>query len=68
MAATPPPESAFDVRVLERNLAEGKLSTAQYEKHLKQLPDDADEVETSSVNLVQRTWPKAVVLDEDSDG
>jgi hypothetical protein len=67
MAATPPPESAFDVRVVERNLDEGKLSAAQYEKHLKQLPDDADEAETSSVNMVLRSRPRAAVLDEDVD-
>ena len=37
-------EKTFDVRILERAFHRGEIKPAEYEKYLKNLPDDADQV------------------------
>ena len=37
------PEFAYDVRIIERYLREGKITKDEYEKYLKNLPDMIDE-------------------------
>jgi hypothetical protein len=34
----------FDVRTIERNIKKGQVTTKDYEKHLKSLPDTAEKV------------------------
>ncbi len=36
------PDSYFDVRTVERNIARGKLTKKEYEAYLKNLPDVED--------------------------
>ena len=36
------PEKIYDVRLLERHLRDGKISQADYDQFLGQLPDAAD--------------------------
>ena len=36
------PESFFDIRTVERNMARGKLTKKEYLAYLKNLPDAAD--------------------------
>jgi hypothetical protein len=43
--------SKFDVRTIERYLAEGKVTRADYDAYLAALPDDADESVESSVQF-----------------
>ena len=38
-------DSRFDQRVIERNLAKGIISKAEYEKYLADLPDLSDKCE-----------------------
>jgi len=35
-------ESLFDIRVVERNIARGKVTREQYEAYLASLPDDEE--------------------------
>lgn len=44
-------ESKFDVRHVERFIAEGKLTRAEYDAWLAQLPDSGDQAEASSVRF-----------------
>lgn len=39
----------FDVRTLPHRLRRGELSPTEVEKHLQELPDDAEEGETTEV-------------------
>ncbi len=37
------PDFAYDVRIIERYLREGKITKNEYEEYLKNLPDMVDE-------------------------
>ncbi|MBI4228894.1 MAG: hypothetical protein HY693_04135 [Deltaproteobacteria bacterium] len=37
------PEFAYDVRIIERYMREGKITKNEYEEYLKNLPDMVDE-------------------------
>lgn len=41
----------FDTRVQKRHIAQGRISVSDIAKHLKGLPDDADNAETVTVYL-----------------
>jgi len=46
-----PDESNFDVRHVERFIAEGKVTRAEYDAWLAALPDSADAADTSAVRF-----------------
>lgn len=41
----------YDIRVVERHVREGRISWADYQKHLASLPDEADRAQTFKVHL-----------------
>ena len=41
----------FDVRVVERHIADGRVSRKDYEKYLASLPDEAEEGEETETRL-----------------
>ena len=45
------PEHMFDLRHIDRFLAEGKVTRAQYDAWLASLADDAPEAEESAVRM-----------------
>ena len=48
-----PTLATFDKRVVERNVAAGKLSRADVDTHLKQLPD----LESQADNIADKVYP-----------
>lgn len=46
------PESLFDSRVYERNIAEGTITREEYEAWLASLPDDADHADHSGIQMI----------------
>ena len=46
------PLELFDLRNLERYFAEGKLTKEQYDAHLADLEDSADNADVSSVQML----------------
>ncbi len=44
-------ESLFDVRVVERNIAAGRITRKDYEKYLKGLPDEGEEGEETETRM-----------------
>ncbi len=50
--ATQPDESLFDVRVVERHIADGRITRKQYEAWLAGLEDEAEEGEETETRLV----------------
>jgi len=42
----------FDVRMIERSIARGTLATSDVEKVQKQLPDDAENAEYTSLDTL----------------
>lgn len=53
-------ELKFDVRLLERNLAKGIVTEAEYQEFLKNLPDaapNAENLEQSLAERLQKTLP-----------
>ena len=53
------PYMKFDVRTIERNMREGRLTQAELDAHLAQLPDDAEVAETSAVLFTTSTGVRA---------
>ncbi len=47
-----PDESLFDVRVVERNIAEGRITREQYDTWLTSLDDEAEEGAETETRLV----------------
>lgn len=60
----------YDVRVVERLLRSGQLSTEQYNTWMENLEDSGPESETSHVNMVFTRQPGSKDLDGvgDDDG
>ena len=49
------PQRQFDVRTVERNIKKGHVTRKDYEKHLKALPDVAENYAADSISGVY--WP-----------
>lgn len=45
-------DTLYDARIVERNIARGKISKEEYEAYLASIPDDADLQETSAISFV----------------
>jgi hypothetical protein len=45
----------FDKRIVERNVTRGKLSRADLDAHLKQLPD----LESQADNIADKVYPES---------
>ena len=60
----------YDVRVVERLLRSGQVTTEQYNAWMENLEDSASEAETSHVNMVFTRLPGSKDLDGvgDDDG
>ena len=46
-------QKKFDVRNLEKNISRGVASSDEYQKFLKQLPDDAETADWISIDSLQ---------------
>ncbi len=44
--------SLMDIRTVERNIKRGKVSRADYQKHLDSLEDCADEAEETETQMI----------------
>jgi hypothetical protein len=53
MPTTTPNEELFDIRKVERLVNDGTLTQDQVDAYLAALPDDADAVEISTVQMVR---------------
>ncbi len=49
---TIPNETLFDVRAVERHITEGKCTPTEYQAYVASLPDDAEEADTSHVQMI----------------
>ena len=54
---------AFDTRLQQRHIAQGRMTSSDVAKHLKGLPDDADAGETITGHLGEDPPPAATEED-----
>ena len=48
------PDLLFDVRLVDRNVTRGRMTQAELDKHLKELPDTADNAANLEASLAER--------------
>lgn len=60
-------DNRFDKRILQRNLSSGVVTQAEYERHLKQLKDNSEEVAIFEASLIplKRKIPTRILDEED---
>ena len=65
-------DQLFDTRIVDRNVARGKITREQVDAHLESLPDDAELAETSGTpfvhtRIVGPQWGDDSGLNDDDD-